>query len=373
MRDRLGFLDEGAVALDERLVAVGVDSLEIWKRGEASDRVFRPHRRDLDFGSDGGANRQFVVGQSLVLIFAIEGHDGIADDIRQHDVATRSLDLVDHGTPFRVPELEVFVRDPFATVFLDQYLRYLGHLARVDVVRADNEEFLLAQRLDDPGDEVRELLVRNGAGVDDVLGAFEPFIIGGIEIQIVTLFEYRKDSLAARRGIGSEHRRNPILDHQLRGFFVVGLRIRRAILDNGVDLHALDAARSVDLADRHQRGVVKRFLDDRKAARQREQHAHIDRTRSTYRTTDDVRRCKRSGCRKQAIFQKLTPINRHSDTPLVAAPRLETSRLHSRQSALFELKIPESPEAGGPVSIRADSRPSKQKKPDRSSRIFRAA
>jgi len=53
-----------------------------------------------------------------------------------------------------MPELKVFVRDPFAAVFLDQDLAYLGHLARVDVVRADNEEFLLAERLDDPGDEV---------------------------------------------------------------------------------------------------------------------------------------------------------------------------------------------------------------------------
>src|ERR1700678_4262442 len=130
MRDRLWILDKGTVALDERLVAVSIDSLEIRKRGEASDRVFRPHRRDLDFGSDGGADRQFVVGKPLVLVFTIEGDDGVADDVRQHDVATRSLDLVDHGTPFRMPDLEVFVRDPFATVFLDQDLRYLGHLAR---------------------------------------------------------------------------------------------------------------------------------------------------------------------------------------------------------------------------------------------------
>ena len=181
-------------------------------------------------------------------------------------------------------EFEIFVRDPLAAVLLDQDLRNLGHLARIDVVRADDEEFLLAQRLDDPGDEIRELLVRNGAGIDDVLGALESFVIGRIEIQIVALLEHRQNGLAARRGIGSEHRRHAILDHQLGGFFVVGFRIRRAVLDDGVDLHAFGAAGGIDLADRHQRGVVKRFFDDRKAAGEREQHADIDRSRGAHRT-----------------------------------------------------------------------------------------
>ncbi len=122
-------------------------------------------------------------------------------------------------------EFEIFVRDPLAAVFLDQYLRDLGHFARINVVRTDDEEFLLAQRLDDPGDKVRKLLVRNGAGIDDVLGAFEALVISRVEIKIVALLEHRQNSLATGRRVGSEHRRDAILDHQLRGLFIVGFRI----------------------------------------------------------------------------------------------------------------------------------------------------
>ncbi len=73
MRHRLRILDERTIALDERFVAIGVDGLKIWERSVASDRIFRAHRRDLDFGSDGGANRQLVVRQSLIPVFTIEG------------------------------------------------------------------------------------------------------------------------------------------------------------------------------------------------------------------------------------------------------------------------------------------------------------
>ena len=90
VRHRLRILDEGAIALDERLVAVGVDGLEIRERRVAADRIFRTHRRDLDFRGDGGADRQLVVRQALVLVLAVERDDGVADDVRQHDVAART-------------------------------------------------------------------------------------------------------------------------------------------------------------------------------------------------------------------------------------------------------------------------------------------
>ena len=196
------------------------------------------------------------MGQSLILVFAVEGDDRVADDVRQHNIAARSLDLVDHRTPFRMAEFEILIRNPLAAVLLDQDLADLCHFARVDVVRADDEEFLLAQGLDDPGNEIRKLLVRNCAGVDHVLGTLEAFVVGGVEIQVVALLEHRKHRLAAGRCIRAEHRRHFILDHQLGSFFVIGFRIRRAVFDNGVDLHALGAAGRIDLADRHQGGVV---------------------------------------------------------------------------------------------------------------------
>ena len=263
MGDRLGILHELPVALDERLVDIGVDGLEVRERGVASDRVFGAHRRDLDFRGHGGADRQLVVGQALVLEFAIEGDDRVADHVRENDVAARALDLVDHRAPFGVAELEIFVGDPLAAALLDQDLGDLGHLARIDVVRPDDEELLLAERLDDPGDEIRELLIGNGAGVDDVLRALEAFVIGRIEIQIVALLEHRQNRLAARRGVGAEHGRHAVLNDELGSLFVVGLRIGGAVLDDGLDLHSLDAAVGVDLGNRHQRRVGERFLDDR--------------------------------------------------------------------------------------------------------------
>jgi hypothetical protein len=56
--------------------------------------------------------------------------------------------------------------------------------------------------------------------------------------------------------VGAEHGGHAVLDDELGGLLVVGLRIGGPVLDDRLDLAALDAALGVDLGDSHQGGVV---------------------------------------------------------------------------------------------------------------------
>ena len=231
VRHRLRVLDERAVALDEGLVAVGVDRHEIRERGVAADGVFRrPSRRSRSPRSRwrrSAACRGSGPGSCT------------HDRTRRRNRRPRWTAPTSQPEPLILLTIEPHSEWPSSRYssatysppfFFDQDLADLGHLARIDVVRSDDEELLLAEGLDDPGDEVRELLVRHGAGVDDVLRALEAFVIGRIEVHGVALLEHRQHRLAARRGVGAEHGRQLVLDDELRGLLVVGLRIGGAVL-----------------------------------------------------------------------------------------------------------------------------------------------
>ena len=206
--------------------------------------------------------------EALVSELAVERNNRVADHVGKNHVGAAVLDLLDHGAPLGMAQLKIFVGNPLGAGLFDQDLADLGHLARVDIVRPDDEKLLLIEVFDDPGDVVAELLIGNGAGVDDVLRALEPFIVSRIEVKVLALLEDRQHGFSAGRRVGAEYGGNPVLNDQLVGFFVVGLGIACAVFEDRRDLLAQHAALGVDFRDRHEGRIRKRFLDDRQAAGQ---------------------------------------------------------------------------------------------------------
>ena len=286
------------------------------------------------------------MGQALVAELAVERDDRVADHVRQHHVASRFLDLVDHRGPFGVAQFEIFVGDPFRAGLFDQDLANLGHLARVNVVGPDDEELLLVQVLDDPRNVVRQLLVRNGARVDDVLRAFEAFVVGRVDVKILALLEHRQHRLARRGRVGPEHGRHAVLDHELRSFFVIGLGVRGAVLDDRLDhLAAEHAAGGVDFVDRHQGRVGKRLLDNRQATGKRKQNADLDLVGGFRRFGEKIR--SRHGTRRhtRGSGYELPSCDRHfrtsSHTPIVTPSHIRSVNLGKK--ALLNFKALQSP------------------------------
>ena len=131
------------------------------------------------------------------------------------------------------------------------------------------------------------------------------------------LLEHRQNRFAARRGVGAEYGRHFILNDELGGLFVVGLRIGGAVFDDGLDLHALDAAFVVDFGNRHHRRVGERFFDDRQSAGQRKQHADLDGIGRLRGTKEEVRRRQcTGGAHSTRCLQKFPPIQHHT-SPLL--------------------------------------------------------
>ncbi|MOA15919.1 hypothetical protein D3C78_1361040 [compost metagenome] len=157
-------------------------------------------------------------------------------------------------------KFQIFVRHPFRPGRLDEFLGNLRHLARIDIVRANDEELLLAQFLHDPGNVIGELLVRNCTRIDNVTGALEAFIMRLVKQHCAASFEDRQYGLAACGGVATEHGGDLVLEDQFRGLFAEGLRIGSTVLNDDLDLPAEHAAGRVDFGHGHHDAVGQKLF-----------------------------------------------------------------------------------------------------------------
>ena len=89
-----------------------------------------------------------------------------------------------------MPEWHILLVHNFGPQLVEKLLAVVVLFLGVDVVRADQVE-LLAELLDQPGNELVLLLVGHGAGVDHVLRALAPLVEGRVPVEIVPLLEDR--------------------------------------------------------------------------------------------------------------------------------------------------------------------------------------
>ena len=190
--------------------------------------------------------------------------------------AAARCDLVDVGRELGRTQRRIFLGHRRPAMLLQQRLDLAVGLLGIDVVGADQIEFLAAQRLDDPGHEIVELLVRNRAGIEAVLAAFLRFVERRIEQHAVVLLEHRQHRLAARRGVAAEYGDDLVVEQQLLRLFGKDLDERLRVFHDRLKLLAEHAALGVDLFDRQQFGVMQRALDDGDGAAQRMENSDLD-------------------------------------------------------------------------------------------------
>ena len=160
-------------------------------------------------------------------------------------------------------------------------LRYASRISvrrpRVDVVGAFEHPALHADFLHQVVDGRNRLLVRRGAGVDDVLRRLLTLVLHRVEQQAVVLLEDRQDRLPRHRRPAAEDHRHLVLLEQLARLLGEERPVGRRIDDDRLELPAEQPALPVLLLDQHQDGVLQRRLADGHRARQRVEDANLDR------------------------------------------------------------------------------------------------
>jgi hypothetical protein len=150
--------------------------------------------------------------------------------------------------------------------------------ARIHVVRAQQEEALrraavLAHQVLHRRDR---LLVRRGAGIEDVWRHLFTFVLNRVEQQAVQLLKHRQHGFARYRRPAAEDHRHLILADELTGFLGKQRPVRRRVNHHRLQFLAQHAAFGVDLINRHQGNVFQRRLGDRHRAGQRVHNSHFD-------------------------------------------------------------------------------------------------
>ena len=176
----------------------------------------------------------------------------------------------------RVVDHDVFLLD--ALRFQIGFQNLVGG-ARIDVVGAREHPALhraavLAHQIVDSRDR---LLVRRGAGVEDVVFGLFAFVLHRIEQDRVELLEHRQHGLARHRRPAAEHHGDLVLGDQFARLFGEQRPVRGRIDDDGFELLAVDTTLLVLLVDHEQHGVLQRRFADGHGARERVQNADLDR------------------------------------------------------------------------------------------------
>ncbi|MDT4818495.1 hypothetical protein FQZ97_515890 [compost metagenome] len=236
------------------------------------------------FLADREGHHRHVGGfQALVGQFLVERHVGVAVDGGDHRglaAGGELLDVGDDGLVVAVAErgvdlLDVLVGDALA---VQEAAQDLVGGARVDVVGAEQEEALggaavLAHQVLHRRDG---LLVRRGAGVEDVRRQLFALVLHRVEQQAVELLEHRQHGFARHAGPAAEHHVDLVLAQQLAGLLGEQRPVGGRIDHHRLELLAVDPALGVDLVDGHQRHVFQRGLGNRHGAGQRMQDADLD-------------------------------------------------------------------------------------------------
>lgn len=120
-----------------------------------------------------------------------------------------------------------------------------------DVIRADAEGTRTEAGCQ-VVDEWQHVLVRRGAGVDDIIGALRSLVVRGIPQQSVELLEARDHLLAARRGVAADHMSDAGAE-QLEAERAIAREVAGRIHDHRLERNIATAR--IDLAKGEQRPI----------------------------------------------------------------------------------------------------------------------
>ena len=193
-----------------------VDGLEIVPGREVADERRCVEAGELFLADRKRDDRNVFGRDARVAELLVERHVGVAvdggDDGGLLAGRAERLDVGDDRLPVGMTERRVVDHDVFRRDALRSEVRFedLVGRARIDVVGAGEHPAFHAFLVHQIVDRGNGLLVRRGAGVEDVLGALLALVLDGIEEQRIQLLEDRQHGFPRHRGPAAERRRDPV-------------------------------------------------------------------------------------------------------------------------------------------------------------------
>ena len=257
---------------------------EVVPRGEMADQRLGVEPGEFLFADR--KRHHWDVGRldALIAEFLVERNIGVAIDGGHHRrlLAGRAerLDLGHLGLPIGkaergVVDHNILVGHPFLLEI--GFEDFIGG-ARIDIIGAFQHPpfHRTAVGAHEIVHRRNGLLVRRGAGIEDVTLAFFAFELNGIEQDVVEFLEYRQHRLARHRGPTAEHDGNFVLADQFARLFGEQRPVRGGIDNDRFELLAQYTAFLVLLGDEHQHHVFQRRFANRHGAGKRMENSDLD-------------------------------------------------------------------------------------------------
>ena len=266
--------DKGLPGFNELGIGVGVRGLEVVPGGKVADQRSGVETGEFFFAHGEGDNRNVFGLDAGIAEFLVERHVGIAVDRGDNSgllaCGTEGLDVGNDRLPVGMSERRVVDHDVFFSNTLGLQIGFqdLVGRARIDIVGAGQDPALDAFLVHQVIDGRDGLLVRRGAGVEDVALAFFTFVLDRIEQQRIQFFKDRQNGLARHGSPAAEDGIDAIDFDQLTRLFGKERPVRGRVDDDGFQFLAKQAALFVLLFDEHQHGVFERGFGNRHRAGQ---------------------------------------------------------------------------------------------------------
>src|SRR5436309_2393264 len=203
------------------------------------------------------------------------------DGVRPHHVehqhlGTRLLDLAHRAGEVLHAERGVLLAHDPAAGLLGRLAHRLVHLARPHLVAAEHVEAVAVALLEER-DERAHPLLRQPAVADDIAAAHAALVVGRVKERGLEALDGGSDGVAVGAGDGAEDGDDLVTLDQLAGALDRGLRIGLVVGDDQLEPPPAHPARLVGLLDRQACALHALLAEVLEAARQRLQHADLDR------------------------------------------------------------------------------------------------
>ena len=222
---------------------------------------------------DRAAHRHVQVrGRGLLVV----GRLRRADEQRHQNVGLGLLDVLDGGSELRDAERDELLAHHRAALFLDDLADPLGRDLAEVVIGGDRVD-LLAELIHHPGDQRRELLLRDGTRHDHMGVANAALVLVVVERQTVELVDDGPVGFTRGAREAGEHDVDLVLLQHAPHEFLVARVVRLRVVDIKVDLPPRDAAGLVDFIRGELNAMNLADRRDCEIARLVFKHAELDR------------------------------------------------------------------------------------------------
>ncbi len=233
-----------ALAIERR-----VDRLEIGRGRNVPGAQMDAHLLNVGFAGGDTGDRHDRWVETGIGVGLIQVRHGVADHCRKDERGFQLSGLDHEPGEVLCPgvfQWQVVFTQLAATPLVKQVAHQPVGFVGIDVLRADHQH-ATAEVIEHVAAQWHRVVVRRGAGVDDVARILEALVVHRIEQQSVVTFDDRQYGLACRRGVATEEKPQVLFANQRfdmhgkqrrRGIRIAGDQFQRTAIHapGGIDL-----------------------------------------------------------------------------------------------------------------------------------------